>query len=200
MFCLRIYEVCGRPLSLCICSKTKFHASIEPVLFWFPIIFFLAYSGPPVTYTIVTLAICFSCLCQHWIMLISGRKKIKCVAGLNNCFFLVLSSGLICTFVILTQVFFAFTTHLYYSDVAPIFFCACWPVLLWFWLNFCHAYGAFKRLLFRLKYFRAWIRPIHTSGLFLWYIFRLPVSTVFLPIFGYFSAFFVPSSIVCEDS
>ena len=54
-------------------------------------------------------------------MLISGKKKIKRAAGLNNCFFLVLSSVLVCAFVILTQVFFAFTAHLYYSDVAQIF-------------------------------------------------------------------------------
>ena len=41
---------------------------------------------------------------------------------------------------------------------------------------------------------------IHASGLFLWYIFRHPVSTVFVPILGYFSVFFVPSSLVSKAS
>ena len=41
---------------------------------------------------------------------------------------------------------------------------------------------------------------IHASGLFLWYIFRHPVSTVFVPVLGYFSAFFVLSSIVFKGS
>ena len=41
---------------------------------------------------------------------------------------------------------------------------------------------------------------IDASGLFLWYIFRHPVLTVFVLVLGYFSAFFVSSSIVFNGS
>ena len=129
MFCLRIYDVCGRPLLLCI-FQNKISCQHRACTFLISNHFFSCLQR--------TSSYLYNCDIGYMFFVPVStlnnvdfwKKKIKCVAGLNNCFFLVLSSGLICTFVILTQVFFAFTTHLYYSDVAPIFFCACWPVLL----------------------------------------------------------------------
>ena len=102
---------------------------------------------------------------------------------------------------ILTQVFFAFTAHLYYSDVASFFF-------VYADLYYCN-FGlicAVPTVRFNCYYLDSNILGfelslyIHASGLFLWYIFRHPVLTVFVLVLGYFSAFFVSSSIVFNGS
>ena len=132
-------------------------------------------------------------------MLISGKKKIKCAAGLNNCFFFCfeLRAGLCLSYFDSSVFRIYFTSRLYYSYVAPIFFV---PAGLYYF-DFC-LISAVPTVRLNFYYLGSNIFGfelglyIHASGLFLRYIFRHPVLTVFVPVLGYFSAFFVPSSIV----